>query len=67
MDQNKSDSLPDEDPAIVPCKKEEMTVISFSQLTHQVHLVSRSSDGNSRARRRPRKMKISSQIKENDI
>ena len=38
MDQNKSDSLSDEDPAIVPCKNEEMTVISLSKLTHPVHL-----------------------------
>ena len=34
MDQNKSGSLS----AIVPCKREKMTVIILSQLTHQVHL-----------------------------
>ena len=38
MDQNKSGSLSDEDPAIVPCKGRKMTVISLSQLMHQVHL-----------------------------
>ena len=42
MDQNKSGSLSDADPAIVPCKREEigrkMTVISSSQLKHHVHL-----------------------------
>ena len=38
IDQNKSGSLSDEDPAIVFWKRKEMTLISLSQLTHHVHL-----------------------------
>ena len=51
MDQNKSDSFSDEDPAFVSCKSEE----NDSDYIESVDApsASRSSDGNSRARKRP--------------
>ena len=68
MDQNKSGSLSDEDPSIVPCKKEENDSDYFESvllLLLERHFESvdapsasrsrprsRSSDGNSRARKR---------------
>ena len=54
MDQNKSGSLSDEDPAIVPCKREEN---DNDYLESVVAPRSRSSDGNSRASKRARKVK----------
>ena len=55
MDQNKSGSLSDEDPAIVPCKREENDSDYFESV--DAPRASRSSDGNSRARKRARKVK----------
>ena len=55
MDQNKSGSLSDEDPAIVPCKREENDSDYFESA--EAPSASRSSDGNNRARKRARKVK----------
>ena len=61
MDQNKSGSLSDEDPAIVPCKREENDSHYFESAeapsASRSRPSSRSSDGNSRARKRARKVK----------
>ena len=68
MDQNKSGSLSDEDPAIVPCKREENDSDSEENDSDYFESVdalsasksrprSRSSDNNSRARKRARKVK----------
>ena len=55
MDQNKSGSLSDEDPAIVSCKREENDSDYIESVV--APSASRSSDGNSRARKRARKVK----------
>ena len=61
MDQNKSGSLSDEDPAIFPCKREENDSDYFESVdapsASRSRRRSRSSDGNSRARKRARKVK----------
>ena len=61
MDQNKLDSLLDEDPAIVPCKREENDSDYFESVdapsAYRSRPRSRSSDGNSRARKRAPKVK----------
>ena len=59
MDQNKSGSLSDEDPEIFPCKREENDSDEFKSVdapsAPRSKPMSRSSDGNSRARKRPQK------------
>ena len=61
MDQNKSGSLSDEDPAIVSCKREEndsdCIESAVAPSASRSRPRSRSSDGNSRARKRARKVK----------
>ena len=57
MDQNKSGSLSDEDAAIVPCKREENDSDYFESVDAPSASRSRPSDGNSRARKRARKVK----------
>ena len=52
MDQNKSGSLLDEDPAIVPCKREENDSDYFESVDAPSASRSRSSDGNNRAKKR---------------